>query len=310
MNNKITKQRLKTFLVYDLVKMVAITAIVLLCTIIIFNWVGKRPNEGQTFTVLIDGTEVISGDGQEEFYTKVSNGTQGKRYKGLSYSILTGNVTTISPTSDSPMEMLVQTYIQLKDDDVLIAGKTVAKYYLGRNAAMDFDDFISHIDDFLYENNGFYTSKQASSDDINEQAVKEYYLKNNSNALIFMTESQKQESIQREIERIKGYKINSDLFKKLLEVCPNIISTDEELSSYQLGEYKRSGKFALNLGVLGDGFINVYKTKQTVNNEEVDTTNGVYLLLGNHLQGDNDMVFETLSFILTLAEEYSSVLGG
>ncbi|MBR5439025.1 MAG: hypothetical protein IKV61_02290 [Clostridia bacterium] len=308
MNNKITKQRLKTFLVYDLVKMVAITTIVLLCVIIIFNYFGKRPSEGQTFSVLIDGSEVITGDGEEDFYSKVTNGREDKYYYGLSYNILDGNVTTISPSSANPMETLVQTYTQLKDDDVVIAGKTVATYYLGRGSAMNFDTFISDFNSFLYVNNGFYASEASSVEDINVEAVKTYFLKTYAKDARFLSESQKQKGIEQEIERIKGFKTNSDLFKKLLEVCPNIVATEQELSSFTLGGIEFSGKYALNLGALGNDFINVYKTEQAGNEEEPYSTNGVYLLLGNRTEGD--AMFETLSFILTLAKEYSNVLEG
>ncbi len=308
MNNKITKQRLKTFLIYDGVKAVAITALVLLCVIIIFNYFAKRPSESQTFSVLIDNVEIVSGDGQEEFYKKVSYGTEGKLRYGLSSAILNGNVTTITPSSGSPMESLVQTYITLKDDDVLIAGKTIATYYLNRNAAMKITDFTLLLDNFLYKDHGFYLNENARVEDISEVAVKDYFYKNN--AKNYLTKSQKEKGLEQEIERIKGYKTNSDLFKKLLNVCPSLCVTDGPLSSYEYGGVKFEGVYALNLGALGSDFINVYKTKETVDGVEVDTTNGVYLLLGSRLNSDSDAMFETLSFILALAEDYSNVLGG
>ena len=311
MNNKITKQRLKTFLVYDLVKMVAITTIVLLCVIIIFNWVGKRPNESQTFSVLIDNVEVITGDGEEAFYEKVTYGNNGNGRYGLSYEVLAGNVTQITPSSASPMETLVQTYIGTGDDDILIAGKTIATYYLGRGAAMEIEEeFIGLLTDFLCDDNGFYSSMQDDVEDINVQAVEEYFKKTRDKDTRYITAKQKEEGIKQEIERIKGYKTNADLFLKLLEVCPDILATEDYLTSYNLGGVTFNGTYALNLGALGSDFINVYKTKQTINDEEVDTTNGVYLLLGKRSVSDNDAMFETLAFILTLAEDYSNVLGG
>lgn len=308
MNNKITKQRLKTFFVYDAVKATAIVALVLLLVIIVFNYVGKRPTASQTFSVLVDNVEVIAGDGQEEFYTKVSYGNKDKLRYGLSYEILTGNVTSITPSSGNPMETLVQTYVSMEDDDVLIAGKTIATYYLNRGVAMDFDLFIALLNDFLYKSNGFYSSESDSAEDINVDAVKAYFLKTKGKDTRFLTESQKQKGIENEVERIKGYKVNSDLFKRLLNKCPSIISTEKELSYFEIGNYY--GKYALDLGVLGNGFINVYKTKQTVNGEQVDTTSGVYLLLGNRDSTKSDTLFETLAFILALVEDYSNVLEG
>ena len=181
MNNKITSQRLKTFFVYDFIKMVAITAIVLLCVIIIFNYVGRRPTEAQTFSVLVDNVEVVTGDEQEAFYTKVSYGSEDKKRIGLSHNVLSGNVTAITPSSENPMQTLMQTYISLKDDDVLIAGKTIATYYLGRNAAMEIDYFLTLLNNFLYVDNGFYKSELDSPSDIDVDAVKNYFLKTYKN---------------------------------------------------------------------------------------------------------------------------------
>ena len=310
MNNKITSQRLKTFFVYDFIKMVAITAIVLLCVIIIFNYVGRRPTEAQTFSVLVDNVEVVAGDEQETFYTKVSYGSEDKKRIGLSHNVLSGNVTAITPSSENPMQTLMQTYISLKDDDVLIAGKTIATYYLGRNAAMEIDYFLTLLNNFLYVDNGFYKSELDSPNDIDVDAVKNYFLKTYKKDARFISASQKEKGIEQEIERIKGYKTNSDLFKKLLKVCPEIISSEPELTSYTLGGVTFNGKYALNLGALGEGFINVYKTKQVENGEEKLTTQGVYLLLGKREITENDNIFETLSFILTLAKDYSNVLEG
>ena len=310
MNNKITRQRLKTFFVYDTVKMLAVLAVVLLSVIIVFNYFSKRPTLSQTFSVLVDNVEVISGDEQQSFYEKVSYGKEDKSRYGLSYNVLAGNVNTISPSSGSPMETLVQTYVGTGDDDVVIAGKTVATYYLGRGAAMTFDTLLSMLNSFLYTDNGFYSSKLDSVDDINEEAVRAYFLKTYAKDSRFLTESKREEGIKNEIERIKGFKTNGDIFEKLIEVCPSIFASDPELTSFTLGGYTFSGNYALNLGALGQGFLNVYKVKQTVNEEEIDTTNGVYLLLGNRTEDGGDSAFEALAFIATLATEYSSVLEG
>ena len=63
MDNRITKTRLKTFLSYDLIKVLAVTLILCIVCLIVFNWVGEKPSSGQSFYVLCDPNVEIGEDG-------------------------------------------------------------------------------------------------------------------------------------------------------------------------------------------------------------------------------------------------------
>ncbi len=307
MNNRITKQRLKTFFTYETVKVVAVLAIVLVVLTIIFNAFSNAPTPAQTYSILIDTRSVVIGEGDYDFYQKAKNGSKN-RY-GISYDILSFTNPRAFDTETQASESLISTYHDVHDDDIFIGGKELTQFYLERGYAQEINAYVRSLENFLFVENGFYDSALTPTEDINETAVENYFIKVRGKDSRFKKQKNRQEGIANEIERIKGLKTNLELFKKVIEICPELIATQDEFA-FKLGGYEMKGNYVFDLGVLGEGFINVYKTKVTTETESYYTTKGIYLTIGEHEELSGDLYFETLAFILTLVEDYSNILDG
>ncbi len=307
MNNRITKQRLKTFFTYESVKLVAVLSIVLVVLTLIFNSVAKVPSQAQTISILIDTNDVIIGENEYDYYVKVRDGSSN-RY-GLSYDVLGFNNRQVFDTEESPSKSLIRTYHEIYDDDLFIAGKELTQYYLERGYAQEINSYINGLEDFLFTSNEFYSSINAPTDEINEVAVRDYFIRTRGKDSRFLTKSKLENGVLSEIERIKGLKTNLELFKKVLQICPQLIASETEFP-FTIGGVEIKGSYVFDLGVLGDGFINVFKTHVKTETENYYTTNGVYLTIGQHEEINGDLYYETLAFILTLVEEYSNILDG
>ena len=82
MDNKITLSRLKTFFVYDLVKLIACVLGVVFLLVIIFNAISKKPTNGQDYFLMISDEIVVSNDGLQ-LLNDVKNSSYDKYSRGL-----------------------------------------------------------------------------------------------------------------------------------------------------------------------------------------------------------------------------------
>ena len=63
MDNKITLQRLKTFFIYDSIKLLACVIGVVFFLVIVFNAIAKKPTSGQEYFVMVADNVYIGNDG-------------------------------------------------------------------------------------------------------------------------------------------------------------------------------------------------------------------------------------------------------
>ena len=87
MVNKITKARLKNFIWYNSAKILILTVILSVVLGLLFNFVEKKPTDGQDFKILIDESITLGVEIDELFSDLFTSDEDGG---GFSYEILKG----------------------------------------------------------------------------------------------------------------------------------------------------------------------------------------------------------------------------
>ena len=301
MDNKITKTRLKTFLSYDLIKVLAVALVLCVASLIVFNWVGEKPSSAQTFYVLCDPNVQIGEDG---IMLTVDTANKGTANGGFSYDILSVSTKNIE-TSAYGTSYMLKTAVELGDDDIFIAGEALGREYLNSYAATDIVGLVAKAKKYCIDN-GFYTESGV----INEEKIKQNFLKTRKNDNRFRF-TDKSKGIALEIQRIKTIWENVIVLNKVFTEHSEILS--DKFTSFTWGGIEHTGSFAIDLSMLVGGE-NVIENafKLTVNNEETGdityTTNGLYLFVGNNEDVNGDLDFESLAYIRTIIEKYSNFI--
>ena len=301
MDNRITKTRLKTFLSYDLIKVLVVTLILCIVCLIVFNWVGEKPSSGQSFYVLCDPNVEIGEDGS---MLPIDTARKGVENGGFSYDILQASTKNVE-TSAYGVSYMLKTSVELGDDDIFITGEALGREYLDSYAAADIVGLVNKAFQYCTDN-GFYSK----SGTINEENIKQYFLKTrkNDNRFRFTDKSQ---GIALEIKRIKTIWENATVLQKVFAEHSEIFS--DKFTSFTWGGREITGSFAIDLSMLkgGSGVLeNAFKL--AVKNEETGdftyTTNGLYLFVGNNEEFNGDLNYESLAYIRTIIEKYSNFI--
>lgn len=327
MDNKINGRRLKTFFTYDVIKTIAVSLIVCVLLTLIFNALGKKATDGQSFKILV-GDDIISGEDENKAYnTAISSGALGY---GFSYEILTGGITNLSAKGNYGAAYMLNTFHEIGDDDVFIASETLAASYVKSGWAIKIKSLDGSYGEDTYvglaykylKSNGFYEDETADYNDVNEQKVRENFIKTRGKDSRFNNAEKKESGVKKETERIKGLKKNIDAFKNLIETCPDLLASSEELTEYKVSEkVVFKGCYLMNLGALGDSFINAFKVAVKKTGEEGGTQSsggssksgeteytkdGIYLAIGNYAKKSGDLFFETAAYVLSLVKEFGT----
>ncbi len=299
MNGKFSKNNIKIFFTYDLLKVLAVCLAFCVLFTLIFGIVEKKVEEGQRFAILY-GDDVIVGDEVQDLYSNLIN---KENENSFSYNILNLETKQITAVEQSP-QYLMNTYSEIHDDDVFICTVTLIESYVGTYKAQDFNEYIENAFKYLYDNN-FYDENGV----INEDTIIENFIKKNEKDSRFKEQSVIEEAKLSEVKRIKAIFENATVLKEVFEKNPQIF--DDEYNVLQNVNY--TGKFAIKLSELKGGERLVENSfKREVENEETGevtyTVDGVYLLLGNKASVNGDMHYEGLTFLVNFLKTYSNLI--
>ena len=143
MVDKLTKRKLKNFFVYDAWKVVVLSAVVCIILVLVFNFISKKPTDGQDFKLMLDDDIVMNSkidiDGLfEGLFT--SKPTEG----GFSYEMLKGETMYMYGSDENPEDYLLGgVYGELYYDDVCVLGETLYLSYLKMHGgAVDIEKYI------------------------------------------------------------------------------------------------------------------------------------------------------------------------
>ncbi len=304
MVDKITKRKLKSFFVYDAWKVVALSAIFCVIFVLIFNFVGKKPSDGQEFKLILDD-DIVLGVGIDGFIEELftSEPTEG----GFSYEMLKGETVYIYDTEENPEDYLLgAVYCELNYDDACILGETMYDAYLKMyGAAVEIDKYISDAKAFLLSNglcdeNGVF----------DENRVNKYFDQTRKGDSRFRTKEEKEQGRKAEFERLKGIWLMATSLENCFAIFPELL--DEREGTNEIGE-KVVGKYALNLGELDGGdYGDITRLFSTVKTDEQGNTSytadGIYLAIGNNKEVNGDLHYEILAVMYHIVKNYSSYL--
>lgn len=304
MDNKITKTRLKTFVSYDLIKVVAIALILCVGAMVLFNGVAEKPTTAQSFYVLCD-PDVIIGD--EGGMIPIDTARKGAKSGGFSYDILEVSTTNIDSVAYNPSYML-KTAAEVGDDDIFITGEKLGKEYLNGYFATDIVGLVKDAKQYCTDNN-FYSK----SGTINEENIRQNFLYVRKKDNRFRSSKQKEEGVALEIQRIKTIWENATLLERVFSEHSEIFS--DKFTSFSWGGQEHTGSFAIDLSKIKggkDGSVieNAFKfgTTNLETGEVTYTTNGLYLFVGNNEDINGDLNYESLAYIRTILEKYSDFI--
>lgn len=305
MVDRLTKRKLKNFFVYDLWKVVLISVLACVILVLVFNFVSKKPSDGQDFKILLDDN-IIMGTGVdsllEELFT--SEPTEG----GFSYEILKGETVYIYETEENSEEYLLGlVYCELYYDDVCIFGEKLYLEYLNmRGGATDINEYIKGAKEFLIKNQ-FCNSEGV----FNESKVFSYFDETRKGDGRFRTKEEKAQGRLDELERLKGIWFMANALQECFELHPELLDIEREGANHI--SQKVMGKYAIHLGALDGGdygdITSVFSTaKVDENNNTSYTADGVYLAIGNNKEENGDLYYEMLAVMYKIIKNYSSYL--
>ena len=307
MDNKITLKRLKTFLVYDSVKLIAIVLGVIMLLVIVFNAISKKPTNGQDYFMMVDNEVVIGEDGR-----KLLNEVKTSSYDnyGFSYDILRINNMPIDPSGYSS-GYLMNTYAELGEDDIFIVadseGDGLYENYLNSYLGDTILGYISQAEKYLTSNNFLLNGV------FSEENIRLNFINTRGKDSRFETEELFVAGLSNEVNRIKAIYKNAVVLKKVLENHPELLYKTEVIKHGD--RVIAEGSFAIDLSKLNgknNKHISSVFTRAIVVDKELGTidytTQGVLLMIGRNYDSNGDLNYESLAVINKLIDTYSTFI--
>ncbi|MBO7214603.1 MAG: hypothetical protein J6V66_03795 [Clostridia bacterium] len=304
MVNKLTKRKLKLFAVYDLWKVAVVSVLACAILLLAFNFVAKKPSDGQEFKILIDKT-VNMGDDINDLFENLF--TKAPEQGGFSYEMLKAETVIINGTDENPDAYLLNSvYGDLYYDDVVILQEDLLEIYVNNHMATDINVYISDAKAFLISNglcdaNGVF----------NETAVYDYFDRTRKGDSRFRTKEKKEQGRKDELERLKGIWFMANALENCLRANPNLLDKEREYNYYTLPQ---KGVYALRLGALigkdGADISNLFNIKHVKEDTEeiYYSADGLYLAIGSNKEENGDLYYEMLSVVYTLIKTYTTYL--
>ncbi len=303
MVNRITKRRLKLFFKYDLWKVLVVSALVCVILLLTFNFVAKKPSDGQTFKILIDDDVMMSSDIDllfEDLFTKKP--TEG----GFSYEMLKGDTTYIYGSDENPEEYLLRSvYGDLNYDDIVIFGEDLYLDYLGFGMAADINEYVASAKDFLI-------SKGLCNElgEFDERKVNEYFDSTRKRDTRFKTKEKKEQGRRDELERLKGIWFMATALEDCFNEHPELLDIERKATIFGS---EVDGVYALKLSSLvgksGKDVTNLFSRTETDEEGNVSiVADDIYVAIGNNKNENGDLYYEMLAVLYTLIENYTTYL--
>lgn len=304
MVNKLTKRKLKLFVAYDLWKVVVVSVLVCVILLLAFNFVAKKPKDGQDFKILIDKSVLMGDDIDVLFENLFTNETEEG---GFSYEMLKGETLFINGTDENPDEYLLRgVYCDLFYDDVVILQKPLYEFYVEDCfMATDINEYIKEAINFVKVN--AYDESGAFS----EQKVYDYFDRTRKGDTRFRTREEKVQGRIDEVKRFKGILHTATALQNCFSANRELLDEERTISFY--GQEKK-GVYGLKLGGLvgreGADITKLFALKKTYEEtgEIYYTADGLYLAIGSNKEQNGDLYYEMLSVMYTLIDTYTTLL--
>lgn len=301
MVNSITKKRFKNFMAYSWLKMIIVMFLVCVLLLLGFNYVERKPSDGQDFKLIID-EEVLMGDDVKLIFDELSS--DGVENGGFSYEMLKGETIILRDADGSKNYNLNSLYCELYYDDVIVLAETTYDYYYKNDHAVDLPSYVQDAKNFIISN-GFLNE----NGEFNTEKVNEYFIKTRGKDSRFRTEAEKEQGKIEEYKRLKAIWENANALEECFSKHPEILDQERSYDYYGL---QRSGRYAINLGALKNGTRDIVNLFSITDYDELGylnvSANGIYLSVGNNKDENGDLFYEQLTVLVKIIGKYSNFL--
>ncbi len=336
MDVKITKGRLVNLISYDALKIVLSILAGVMVWVLLFTTCATRATVGEQFgLILYQGVYSGSNDGKD-FLTELKKKEKG----GLSYDVLDYTTMSVTAAGNYSAAYMLSLKSSTKEGDVIVfagGNKTVVKDKDGNPTKGDDGEIVMKISDdaqsivnneSLYSVTDFLTSAHnylnsnglVKDGAIDEAAVRNYFLtvrmKSASNYhKTFRTETQKEEGVKKEIERITNLYANLQVVEKAIN---NAKTQGEDFLWYADriigGEiYKSNEPYGIDLNKLNakkseaekKSITELWYTVGEVDGKSEATSEGLVLGVFDYHSDQADLQYEALAVIREVIETYS-----
>lgn len=329
MDNKITKNRLQSFLSYDWIKVIVFALIIIVAWEFIYAIISVKPTVGQDFKFYFDQDLKIVGDSRGKLAETLK--------KELSYDVLEINSEVFSSS-----ENILPYRLEVYEGDVLFVGdidseqtiNNVTKKVNRLKNVIDtysiycYEDLLKDCANYLkgFLKDGASEINKANLDESKIEAIFRARMKGDNR---FRKEEQIKEGVLSEKKRIedliedyifvKAYiedPANQNVFyrytkyQQMADLNPNEPNY-KNLLDKQKEENKENAIYGIDLGKLKDGDKNPSSFVQRSRNSDgvtgdITTSDGVVLTVLNFKNEQPHLQYETLTFIRIMIETYSN----
>ena len=274
---------------------------VCIALLLAFNFVEKKPTDGQNFKFIIDEDILMGSDVkmifQELFEYGVDNG-------GFSYEMLAGETIILRDADGNKAYNLKSLYCELFYDDVVVLTEAMYNEYYKNDHAVDLPSYVQEAKEFIISN-GFLNSDLT----FNVSKVNEYFDRTRGKDSRFRTAKEKEQGRADELKRLQAIWQNANALEACFNAHPEIL---DEQKTYDFYGLEKSGRFAIKIGELKNGNRDIKNlfTVTTLDKfgYQVTTADGIYLSIGRNKTENGDLYYEQLTVLTKIISKYSNYL--
>lgn len=284
MNKTKSKKDFTNALSYNWLKICAFTLIAAIVWLIVFSVISPRVTNGQTFYFYTYG-DIESTDLKSLVKSAQSGGA-------LSYDVR--EIVASKVAKDEAYRLTA--YLGAGEGDVIVVSDDTFNF--GLSGFYDIDSLIADTEDYCMQ-----FSSSESEFIIDEQKVREDFLKNKKKDKRFKTQKQKEEGVVLAKERVVCMYESAVYLKKVLLYCDeNGVDVRKITKLNEKDETEQEKTYALKLSAL-DNAINCFSTRDE---DGKLTTEGLYIAVFDYRGTQGNAQFETVGFLAYLVRNYGN----
>ncbi len=284
MNKTKSKKDFTNALSYNWLKICAFTLIAAIVWLIIFSVISPRVTNGQTFYFYTFG-DIQSTDLKSLVKDAQSGGA-------LSYDVR--EIVASNVSKDEAQRLTA--YLGAGEGDVIVVKDDTFSF--GLSGFYDIDSLLADTEEYCMK-----FSSSESEFIIDEQKVRDDFLKNKKKDKRFKTQKQKEEGVVLAKERVERMYESAVYLKKVLAYCDeNGVDIRKITKLNEKDETEQEKTYALKLSAI-DNAINCFSTRDE---DGKLTTEGLYIAVFDYRGTQGNAQFETVGFLAYLVRNYGN----
>ncbi len=320
MDNRLTKRRLSDFFAYEWIITIVAAVAAIIVLELIYTVAAVRLSTGQQFKYYMDEDLYVYDSSAGDIYSLLGVET-GKNGKTFSFDVLSVEAENLSSSYN-----VLSVRLSVQEGDAIFTsslekedGTVRAKSIIDEFSVYDMQSLLNSAKEYIAQFKG-------DGDSLDENKIRDYFDARMKGDNRFRTEKEKEEGRQNEIERIKKLSLDVQDFETLMSVGEEkglfykytkyeqaATTVDDETYRVAYENEKTEGRenfvYGFNMAAM------THAPERTDKRNVSDylklsggTADGVGLVLFDFSAEQPDLQFECISFVCTLAREFSDFL--